>query len=65
VERRKKRSSRKQKRDPFSFNLKKKRKPILNEDELCQSYFFVDVTHHHAPQPPHTIQFDKKFPLTS
>jgi hypothetical protein len=50
VERRKKRSSKK-KRDPFSFNLKKKRKPILNEDELCQSYFFVDVTHHHAPQP--------------
>ena len=64
VERRKKRSSKK-KRDPFSFNLKKKRKPILNEDELCQSYFFVDVTHHHAPQPPHTVQFDKKIPLTS
>ena len=51
----------KKKRDPFSFNLKKKRKPILNEDELCQSYFFVDVTHHHAPQPLHTVQFDKKF----
>jgi len=64
VERRKKRS-RKKRETLFLSTSKRKRKPILNEDELCQSYFFVDVTHHHAPQPPHTVQFDKKNPLTS
>jgi len=65
VERRKKRSSKK-KRDPFSFNLKKKRKPILNEDELCQSYFFVDV---YPPPctttPTHIDLFDRNYYLTS
>ena len=45
----------KKRETPFSFNLKKKRKPILNEDELCQSYFFVDVYPPPCTTTPHTL----------